>query len=241
MSKPNTLLFDLDGTLLGMRTEEFVHLYLEEISKFLGDQFDTRLVVKSILDATKAMIMSQEPHKTNEQVFTETFLDLSGIEKEEIWPYFDRFYQEVFPKMSHLTYPSPLAKQIVEAAKEAGYRVIVATNPVFPKEAIFNRLAWIELSPDDFELVTVYEECHHTKPNLGYFQEICDRVGVSPSSCIMIGNHMQEDMVASQLGMTTFLVTDYLENRGEPVYPVDQQGSMEELYEQIKNRKGIFA
>ncbi|MGD8192844.1 HAD family hydrolase [Brevibacillus ginsengisoli] len=241
MSKPNTLLFDLDGTLLGMRTEEFVHQYIGEISKFLGDRFDTKLVVQSVFGATKAMIMSREPDKTNEQVFTETFLEQTGIAKEEIWPIFDQFYQEVFPNLSHLTYPSPLAKQIVEAAKEAGYRVVVATNPVFPRDAIHSRLAWIELSPDDFELVTVYEESHHTKPNLGYFQEICDRIGVTPADCIMIGNHMQEDMVASKLGMTTFLMTDYLENRGEPIYPVDQQGSMQELYEQIKNRHGIFA
>ena len=241
MSKPNTLLFDLDGTLLGMRTEEFVHQYLGEISKFLGDRFDTKLVVKAIWDATKAMIMSQEPDKTNEQVFIENFLIQSGIAKEEIWPIFDQFYQEVFPTLSHLTYPSPLAKQVVEAAKEAGYRIVVATNPVFPKDAIVSRLAWIELSPDDFDLITVYEESHHTKPNLGYFQEICDRIGVTPADCIMIGNHMQEDMVASKLGMTTFLVTDYLENRGEPVYPVDQQGTIQELYEEIKNRRGVFA
>lgn len=241
MSKPNTLLFDLDGTLLGMRTEEFVLQYLGEISKFLGDRFDTKMVIKAILDATKAMIMSQEPDKTNEQVFIENFVALSGISKEEIWPIFDQFYQEVFPTLSHLTYPSSLAKQIVEAAKEAGYRVVVATNPVFPKDAIMSRLAWIELSPEDFDLVTVYEESHHTKPNLGYFQEICERIGVTPADCIMIGNHMQEDMVASKLGMKTFLVTDYLENRGEPVYPVDQQGTMQELFKEIQNRRGVFA
>lgn len=241
MTKPTTILFDLDGTLLGMRTEEFVHSYMGEIGKFLGNREDTKLILKAILDATKAMIMSQEPHKTNEEVFTEHFLQQTGLPKEEIWPIFDRFYAEVFPSLSKLTYPTSLAKKVVEAVKEQGYKVAVATNPVFPKSAILDRLAWIELDSSAFDLVTVYEESHHTKPNLGYFQEICEKLGVSPSECIMIGNHMQEDMVAGKLGMKTFLVTDYMENRGEPVYAVDEQGSLEELYEQIVNRRGIFA
>lgn len=240
MTKPTTLLFDLDGTLLGMRTEEFVHQYLGEVVKFIGDRFDAKQITKAILDATKAMIVSQEPEKTNEQVFVETFLSQTSLEKEAIWPIFDQFYREVFPTLSHLTYPTPLGKQVVQAAKDAGYRVVVATNPVFPRDAIVSRLAWIELAPEDFDLVTVYEESHFTKPNVEYFQEICDKLEVNPAECIMIGNHMQEDMVASKLGMTTYLVTDYLENRGEPVYPVNQQGNMEELIEAIKNRSGIF-
>lgn len=57
----------------------------------------------------------------------------------------------------------------------------------------------------------------------------------------MVGNHMQEDMVASKVGMKTFLVTNWLEDRGEPQYPVDQQGTLEELYTAITERTGLFA
>lgn len=240
MSKRTTILFDLDGTLLEMRTEPFVARYLQELATYVGDRINPEQLQKWVWDATKAMILSQEPHKTNEEVFTEHFLQQSGLAKEEIWPVFEQFYREVFPTLSHLTYPSPYAKKIVEAAKQQGYRVAVATNPVFPREAIYSRLAWIELAPEDFALVTVYEEFHHTKPNPGYFREICARLGVTPDECIMVGNHLQEDMVAGKLGMATFLVTNYLENRGEPVYPVDQQGTLEELYQAIQNRTGVF-
>ncbi|NGQ95063.1 HAD family hydrolase [Brevibacillus sp. SYP-B805] len=241
MSTRTTILFDLDGTLLEMRTEPFVAQYLQELGKYVGDRFDAKKLLTLIWDATKAMIASDDPGKTNEEVFTEHFLQTSGLSKEEIWPVFEAFYRDVFPSLSHLTFPSPWAKKIVEAAKAQGFQVAVATNPVFPKEAIYSRLAWIELAPDDFELVTVYEEAHYTKPNPAYFQEICDRLGVEPTACIMVGNHMQEDMVAGKLGMKTFLVTNYLEDRGEPVYPVDQRGTLEELYQAIVNRTGVFA
>lgn len=241
MEKVTTILFDLDGTLLEMHTDAFVKQYLHELGKYVGDRFDSEQLITLLWDSTKAMIMSDEPHKTNEQVFIERFVAKSGVTKEAMWPIFDAFYKEAFPKLSHFTYPSPWAKKIVEAAKQAGYRLAVATNPVFPRDAIHSRLAWIELSPDDFELVTVYEESRFTKPHAGYYQEICDKLGVSPAECIMVGNHMQEDMAASRIGMKTYLVTNYVENRGEPVYPIDQTGSFEELYQALTNRTGIFA
>lgn len=241
MSNRSTILFDLDGTLLEMRTEPFVQQYMIELGKYIGGRYDAKKLLGIIWDATKAMIINQDPAKTNEQIFTEYFLEQSELTREEIWPIFEGFYRDVFPTLSHLTYPSPWGKKLVKAAKAQGYRVAVATNPVFPKDAIYSRLAWIDMSPDDFELVTVYEESHFTKPNPAYFQEVCDRLGVAPTDCIMVGNHMQEDMVASKLGIKTFWVTNYMEDRGEPVYPVDQQGTLEELHQAIVNRTGVFA
>jgi HAD superfamily hydrolase (TIGR01662 family) len=226
---------------LEMRTEPFVHDYLKELGRYVSGKFDSEKLLAVVWDATKAMIASDDPSKTNEEVFVERFVAKSGIRKEDAWPLFEAFYRDVFPTLSHLTYPSPWAKKIVEAAKTQGYRVAVATNPVFPRDAIHSRLAWIELSPDDFELVTVYEESHYTKPNPGYFSEICQKLAVDPKECIMVGNHMQEDMVASKLGMKTFLVTNYLEDRGEPQYHVDQRGTLEELYQAISKRTGLFS
>ncbi|WP_139491761.1 HAD family hydrolase [Brevibacillus dissolubilis] len=236
-----TIFFDLDGTLLEMHTEEFVQNYLKELAKYVGDRMDAKQLIGLLWEATKAMIQSDEPEMTNEEVFVRYFLTHSGLEKDAIWPVFEAFYSEIFPTLSHLTNPSPWGKKIVEAAKEQGFRVAVTTNPVFPKEAIYSRLGWLGLTPDEFELVTVYEEAHYTKPNLGYYQEVCDKLGVKPEDCIMVGNHMQEDMVAGELGLKTFLVTNYMENRGEPLYRVDQQGTFEDVYNAIVNRTGVFA
>lgn len=237
----NTILFDLDGTLLEMRTEPFVQQYLQELGRHVSDRYDAKKLLGLIWEATKAMIASREPEKTNEQVFIEHVLKHGDWTKEELWPLFEAFYRDVFPGLSHLTYPSPWAKKIVEAAKAQGYRVAVATNPVFPRDAIHHRLAWIGMQADEFELVTVYEDSHYTKPNPGYYLEICEKLGVQPADCIMVGNHMQEDMVASQVGMKTFLVTNWLEDRGEPQYQVDQRGTLEELYTAIAERSGVFA
>ena len=49
---------------------------------------------------------------------------------------------------------------------------------------------------------------------------------LEPENCLMIGNDVQEDLVAGQLGMKTFLVTDYLINRTGEEPRCDWQGTL---------------
>ena len=46
----------------------------------------------------------------------------------------------------------------------------------------------------------------------------------------MIGNDVDEDMIAEKLGMDTYLVTECLKNRNERDISRFKQGSLEELY-----------
>lgn len=234
-------LFDLDGTLLPMDTESFVHHYLRELASHVADVVSPDKLVRYLWEATETMIRNSEAHKTNEEVFVEHFLHLAGISKEEIWPYFDRFYEEHFPKLKTHVEPTPLSRRVVEAAIEKGYKVAVATNPVFPRVAIMERLRWAEVDDLPFEWVTVYEEMHFCKPRPEYFREISDRLGVRPEECVMIGNDMQEDMVAQTVGMKTFYLNQCRIDRGHPVYQPDQEGSMEELLSAILEGTGVFA
>lgn len=235
------ILFDLDGTLLPMDTDSFVKNYLKELAPSVAQIVEPNLFLKALMTGTEAMIRNLEHDKTNEKVFEETFLSMTNLKRDDIWPTLDHFYENVFPTFSHLSQPTSLAKKVVEAALERGYRVAVATNPVFPKAAIHERLKWAGLSEVPFELVTVYEESTFTKPHPQYYQSICDKLNVLPEECIMIGNDVQEDMSASQIGIQTFLVEGCVIDRGEPKYPIDDKGSLEELYKKIVNKDGIFA
>ena len=45
-----------------------------------------------------------------------------------------------------------------------------------------------------------------------------EEIGKKPEQCIMVGNDVQEDLIAGCLGMKTYLITDYLIHRtGEPI------------------------
>ncbi|MCK9268320.1 MAG: HAD hydrolase-like protein, partial [Alkaliphilus sp.] len=70
-----TILFDLDGTLLPIDTEEFTEKYFMEISIKLRDYFTPEEIVKNIWDSTKYMISNIDPDKTNEEAFFEDFYE----------------------------------------------------------------------------------------------------------------------------------------------------------------------
>lgn len=234
------LLFDLDGTLLPMDTELFVKHYIDAFRQTIKEHLDPELFVQALLKGTGAMLTNLDPEKTNEQVFEDTFLAITRVDKATFWPKLYAFYEEEFPKLKKYTDPTPWAKKVVEEAARQGYRLVVATNPLFPRRAIEERLAWAGVAKDLFELITVYEEMPFAKPHLEYYQWIVECLDLSPRSCIMIGNDMQEDMCASKLGMATYLVEDCLVDRGNPRYQVDGRGSLEALYWQLKNGEGLF-
>ncbi|MFW6306827.1 MAG: HAD family hydrolase, partial [Bacillota bacterium] len=108
-------------------------------------------------------------------------------------------------------------------------QLVLATNPVFPRRAIEERISWMGIEPDDFSLITTYENMHYCKPALDYYDEIIKKINLNPGECIMVGNDMQEDMVAGELGIKTFLITDYLINRTEEDLDCDWKGSFEDL------------
>lgn len=236
-----TLLFDLDGTLLPMDTDKFVEYYMMALVPHVKDFLPADKFMKVLWDSTIEMIKNVDENHTNEEVFIKYFLEKTGLKKEEIWPTFDQFYIDHFPKLKQYTDPKSISKEIVNIAKDQGRKIVIATNPVFPQAAIYERLNWLGLNDFPFDLVTVYEESHFCKPQPNYYKEVLEKVEVQPEDAIMIGNDIQEDMVASKLGMNTYLVTDYIIDRGNPTYNIDQQGTLEELKNHIQTKQGIFS
>ena len=118
--------------------------------------------------------------------------------------------------------------------KENNYKLIAATNPLFPKVATFARLRWAGVSPDDFELVTTYEDSTFCKPNPKYYNEILQKLNLNPEECLMVGNDVGEDMVAKTLGINVFLLTDCLINKKGEDISVYPNGNFNDLIEYIK-------
>ena len=61
---------------------------------------------------------------------------------------------------------------------------------------------------------TVYDNSYHCKPNPAYYQDLIDTLNLNPSECLMVGNDVDEDMVAAgKVGLHTFLLTDCIINK----------------------------
>ena len=57
---------------------------------------------------------------------------------------------------------------------------------------------------------------------------------LEPEDCIMVGNDVDEDMIAGNLGMKTFLLTDCLINKHEKDINIYHHGSFPELIDYIR-------
>lgn len=208
----NTILFDLDGTLLPMDVEEFTHRYFGLILQTMNEKgFDGKMILDAILSSTKAMILN-DGKKTNEEVFWENFTSLTNLSRDLMEPHFNDFYEHVFDQIdSHVQ--SENMKQAVNILKEKNYRLILSTNPLFPRIATLKRIQWAGLDPHDFDYITTYENSSACKPNLAYYEEIIDKLDLDIKECMMVGNDVQEDGILEKIGIPVYLVNDYLLNR----------------------------
>lgn len=232
--KVTTILFDLDGTLLQMEHENFIKHYFGGLVKALIPYgYDKDALIKGIWTGTEAMIRNNGD-KTNEEVFWQTFSQICGEKVYSDAPAFDKFYDEEFDKVSVVSEKSELIPKVVDEIKKMGFRLVLATNPVFPAIATQKRARWAGLSVDDFELYTTYENSRFSKPNLNYYKEILAKIGAKPEECLMVGNDVSDDMVAEQLGMKVFLITKHLINKDNVDISRYPNGDFNDLLNYIK-------
>ena len=212
------ILFDLDGTLLPMDQEKFTKAYFYALIKKLAElgvpartEEEKKTLANAIWAGTYSM-MKNDGSCTNEEKFFLDFSTISNIDIAHLKPQLDGFYQNEFNEVSMVCGRNPLVAKVISELKGRGYRVAVATNPLFPLRANESRLKWAGLSLSDFEYCTCYENSRFCKPKLEYYKGILDVLGVLPEECIVVGNDVREDMVAKELGMDVFLITDYIIN-----------------------------
>lgn len=209
----DTVLFDLDGTLLPLDQDVFIKTYFRHLAAHMvGMGFDAQQAVQGILVGTKAM-QENDGKQLNCEAFWKATSAFFGKDMRAHEGDFDRFYRGDFALVKSVTYPDARAGECVRRLKEKGYTVAVATSPMFPVVATHTRMAWAGLNPDDFALVTTYENCTSAKPNPAYYLEVLEKIGKQPENCLMVGNDVEEDMGVVQLGMQGFFLDTWPLNR----------------------------
>ena len=196
---PLAVLFDLDDTLLANPMDTFVPAYFRALTGFMAGDLPPRLLIDQLLRATRAMDDNDDPERTNEQAFAEVFFPGLGRDPAELKPVFDRFYREAFPGLRRLTAPVAGALEAVRWAIGGGRQVVIATNPLFPRTAILQRMEWAGLTLDELPIavVTTYENMHATKVRPAYYEEIAERLGRRPAECVMVGDNWTWDIAHS--------------------------------------------
>ena len=225
-------LFDLDGTLLPL-DDRFIESYFSSLAKKLQPYgYDPDLLIKTIWKALAAEAVN-DGKITNRDMFWKVFKSVFGEDSIKDEPIFDEYYRNEFQKVKDVCSPTPKAKQIVDMLRSKGIRVILATNPIFPKVATDSRIRWAGMEPEDFDMYTTFEDIGVSKPNLDYYRLFLDRFGLDPKDCVMVGNDVEEDMVAEELGMKVFLMDHYIINRNNADTSRYPTGDFDDLIEYL--------
>lgn len=206
----NTFFFDLDGTLLPLDMDAFLREYYAGITKGgVCERIHPTEGLEMFGKAVYAM-MGNDGSMTNKQAFFGTLEKLSGTTEKKMMPLMNAFYAKEFAEIKSCTYVEEDAVAVVKTLKEKGYRLVLATNPLFPPTATNQRIEWSGLNVDDFEYISYYDNSSYCKPNPGYFLEIIEKLNLSAQECYMVGNDVKDDMSAIALGFEGFLLTDHL-------------------------------
>lgn len=202
-----TLLVDLDDTLLNTNLQAFIPAYFQSLSKELTPHAAPDIMLRALLKGTHSMNESADFSRTLQDVFEAEFYPHLNVSRSEIEPAIEKFYDNVFPNLGGLTTQVLDAKTFVDWAIRRGYRVAIATDPLFPRMATYHRLRWAGFDPKQFELVSSFENFHFTKTHPAYYAEVLGRMGWPEGPVLMVGNDLDRDISPSKkLGLAAFHV-----------------------------------
>ncbi|MBI4316217.1 MAG: DinB family protein [Chloroflexi bacterium] len=206
-----TLLFDLDDTLLGNPLETFVPQYLKSLSESLADLVPPQTLLDELLAGTQAMFANADPRRTLAQAFGQQFYRAVSVPVDQFSTRVEQFYGNTFGDLRPLTKQLAVARDVIQWATGSGFKVGIATNAIFPRTAILQRLAWAGVSADEFPyaLLTTFEFMHFAKPRPEYFAETLAWLDCRPEETMMVGNDWVQDIASAEAaGLNTFWIAD---------------------------------
>lgn len=230
MKSIQALLLDLDGTLIDIEVSFFLDTMVASMQLHFRDHLDPEVFRDGLFGGIDAIMAApRSDGETNRESFYSAFEKLTGFDALQTEETFRSYYQKVFPQHSGFASPSPYAKRLLKASRAKGLKLALATNPIFPLEAALERLRWGGLTEAPFDIVCALESMRSCKPQRKYFLEVARAVGVPPERCLMVGNDVQQDLPAGEVGMKTFLVERNMIDRGTGRVHADHRGDLEDL------------
>ena len=236
----NTIFFDLDGTLLPMDHDPFMKTYFTLLGEYFAPYgYTTKQIVKIILTGFDAVV-ANDGSMTNEQRFWTAVQPLLGDQSEFFLKHIDAFYDGPYQLCQQPIMPHPGMAAVIAQLKQKGYRLVVATGPVFYEKAIRYRLQWAGLKAEDFEWITSLTNAHYGKPTAAYYNEICEILNVAPHDVMMVGNDIANDMDGSiAIGMSHYLITTHLMQKEVPNIAFYRHGDYQQFFTFIDNLPSV--
>lgn len=202
-----TLLLDLDDTLLDTNLPAFMPAYFQALADHVCGHIPSEKFLRALIGGMGRMNDNKDPRLSLKDVFDSYFYPKLEIAKDELNDVFEDFYDNAFPRLRSYTTQVPGAVEFVNWAFSSGFRIAIATDPLFPLTATHQRLRWAGFEPSQFDLVSSFENFHFTKARPAYYAEMLGSLGWHDDPVLMVGNDINRDILPAQrLGLKAFLV-----------------------------------
>ncbi len=222
------VLLDLDDTLLHNPNQGFVPAYMHLIDRYFKQHFGSP-VSNALLQGVRTLSKPRDMRHSNLAVMLERLGAAARLDEAQLLDAVEDFYLHHYPELQACTSPVGFAPELVTALRERGYRLVIATNPLYPAAAIHQRLKWAGLpdAANDYALITTADNTHFAKPDPAYYAEIIGRLGIEPDEALMIGDSEKNDIrPAAQIGIRTIHVLP---------------GELQSVYQQIDRFEDLTA
>lgn len=202
-----TVLLDLDNTMVMFDETAFYLRYMERITPFFADLVPADQFRDRLLQAIRDLRLNNGDI-TNRDQFLDVFCQDLDHRRHEIWQRYLDFYLSEYEKIPVQAARPDGLEQVLDQLAAWNLRLVVATNPIFPEIAQEKRMSWVGLDPARFSLTTHIDNMRFVKPRMEYYQQICAMISAAPDTCLMVGNDAVNDMVAGTAGLKTFMSTE---------------------------------
>jgi FMN phosphatase YigB (HAD superfamily) len=223
------VLFDLDGTLLQVQMHNFIPQYISAFHTCCQDLASHQQLQNAMRAGIHLLLESEDGVRTNQQRFFAFVATQLDLDPDLLTRRYADFLAGNYEFLATAIEPLPLANELINICRRAQVPVVLATNPVFPRQLIEARCRWGGVDFSAFDLVTSLENSRYCKPQLGYFYDLAAQLGLAPRNCLMVGNDTSHDLAAGETGMTTWLVDTWIMVRKGLNFTPHFRGNHEQL------------
>jgi len=183
----------------------FLPAYYSALAGHLASFVPPAEMLEALQLGVGAMLVNMDPGRTLREVFEDHFYRRLGVQRDVLQRAIADFYETVFSGLGGDSEQVDGAGALIDWAGQAGHRLALATDPLFPIAATEARVRWAGLNPASFGLISAFETFHFSKSHVSYYAELLGRLGWPDGPVLMVGNDSQRDLVpADSLGFATY-------------------------------------
>lgn len=207
----NTLLFDLDGTIIDISKRAEILFYLRAFKRF-KKYFNPMSFYVSFWKSLRSL-QTHNTSRSNYDVFIEKMARYGRTTPQVMDLLASELVEKDFQSLGKFFKPVPGARETIDLAHERGYSLALVTNPVFPRKTVLCRMEWAGLRAENFLFITSSQDMSRCKPSVEFYESLLTRFNLKPEQCLMIGNTPVDDLPAHDAGIRTFLVETALSQK----------------------------